>query len=140
MQSVLQGKRSGGGLTAAVKLFLLLWPLLVAFTAFGAAEETSRLRVLFLTGESDYPNHYWRVTTPFLRSLLQRTGRFDVKVAEEVRGLDDRSLAPYDVLVLNYNGPRWGETTESAVEAFVRNGKGMVAVHGVSYGTFFGME
>ncbi len=105
-----------------------------------AADEPARVKVLILTGESDYRSHDWRSTTPFLRDVLRRAGRFDIKVAEEVRGLDGRSLSSYDLLVLNYNGPRWGEATESAVEEFVRNGKGMVAVHGVSYGPFFGME
>ncbi len=124
----------------ASKTLIRVLLLLLAFAGTSAASEPARLRVLILTGESDYPSHDWRSTTPFLRELLQNTGRFDVKVAEEVRGLDARALAPYDVLVLNYNGPRWGETTERAVEEFVRNGKGMVAVHGVSYGSFFGME
>jgi type 1 glutamine amidotransferase len=49
-------------------------------------------------------------------------------------------LAGCDVLVLNYNGPRWGVEAERAIEASVRSGKGLVAVHGVSYGEFFGME
>lgn len=100
----------------------------------GAAE---RPRVLILSGESDYPFHDWRSTTPFLRGLL---GRCEVKVAEEPRGLTAATLAGYDVLVLNYNGPRWGADTERAIEDFVRAGKGLVGVHGISYGTFFGME
>jgi type 1 glutamine amidotransferase/formylmethanofuran dehydrogenase subunit E len=114
--------------------------LLLLFPPACAAAEPAQLRVLILTGESDYPYHDWRSTTPFLRGLLERTGRFDVKVVEEVRGLDAAALAAYDVLVLNYNGPRWGETTERAIEEFVRGGKGLVAVHAVSYGSFFGME
>jgi hypothetical protein len=80
------------------------------------------------------------VTTPFLRSVLDNTDRFEVNVLEEPRGMTARTLEPYDVLVLNYNGPRWGAETEQAVERFLRSGKGMVAVHGVSYGAFFGME
>jgi type 1 glutamine amidotransferase len=123
-----------------VKILTQALILLLAFAISPATAQSARVRVLILTGESDYPSHDWRTTTPFLRQILERTGRFDVKVAEEVRGLDGRSLAPYDLLVLNYNGPRWGETTERAVEEFVSNGKGMVAVHGVSYGSFFGME
>ena len=99
-----------------------------------------RVRVLMLTGESDTPYHDWRTTNPFLKSLLEKTGRFEVKVVEEARGLTARALDGYDALVLNYNGVRWGTETERAVEGFVRGGKGMVALHGVSYGYFFGME
>ncbi len=127
-------------LHALFRLSAFVFFLLPAFTIQSHAADLPPVRVLILTGESDYPYHDWRSTTPFLRDLLDRSKRFDVKVAEEVRGLDGRALESYDLLVLNYNGPRWGETTERAVEGFVRGGKGMVAVHGVSYGAFFGME
>jgi type 1 glutamine amidotransferase len=55
-----------------------------------------------------------------------------------VRGISAATLAGYDVLVLNYNGPRWGEATERAIEEFLRQGKGMIGFHGISYGEFFG--
>jgi type 1 glutamine amidotransferase len=99
-----------------------------------------KVRVLILTGESDLPYHDWRVTTPFLRGVLEDTGRFEVKVEEEVRGITASTLAGYDALVLHYNGPRWGAETERAVEDFLRSGKGMIAVHGVSYGPFYGQD
>ncbi|HET8550595.1 MAG TPA: ThuA domain-containing protein [Bryobacteraceae bacterium] len=98
------------------------------------------VRVLIITGESDLPYHDWRASTPYLRAVLERTGRFDVKVAEEPRALNTAALAGYDVLVLNYNGPRWGTEAEQAVEDFVRGGKGMIAFHGVSYGPFYGQD
>ncbi len=109
--------------------------LLAAASCAPAAE---RLRALILTGETDLPYHDWRESTPFVRQMLENTGRFEVKVAEEVRGLTPATLAGFDVLVLNYNGPRWGEPAERAIEEFVRAGKGMIAIHGVSYGTFYG--
>ncbi len=102
--------------------------------------EGKKLRVLILTGQTDLPYHNWRETTPFLRAILENTGRFDVRVLEEVTGATARTLAPYDVLLLNYNGPRWGPEAERAIEDFVRGGKGLVAFHGVSYGEFYGME
>lgn len=88
------------------------------------------VRVLILSGRN---NHDWRETTPFLRQILEHTGRFDVRVTEEPAGLNEAALAPYDVLVTDYNGPRWGEIAESAVSRFVRGGKGLVVVHGASY-------
>jgi hypothetical protein len=113
--------------------------LLVA-AAGNVAAVAPKIRLLILTGESDYPYHDWRTTTPVLRRMLEKIGRFDIRVAEEVRGITPATLASYDVLLLNYNGPRWGAVTESAVEEFLRAGKGMVALHSVSYGRFFGME
>ena len=88
------------------------------------------IRVLILSGRN---NHDWRSTTPFLKELLAGSGRFDVRVSEEPAGLTAEALAPYDLLVLDYCGPRWGATAEQAVEEFVRAGKGLVAVHGANY-------
>ncbi|MFB3826422.1 MAG: ThuA domain-containing protein [Bryobacteraceae bacterium] len=110
-------------------LFLLPW---LALAAGG------KLRVLMLTGQTDLPSHDWRDTAGFLRSALERTGRFEVKALEETRGLNAAALAGYDALVLHYNGPRWGPAAERAVEEFLRSGRGMFALHGVSYGEFFG--
>jgi hypothetical protein len=104
-----------------------------------AAQSPARLHALILTGASDGLYHDWRQSTPFLRNLLEGTGRFDVKVNEQVPGITAATLAPFDLLVLNYNGPRWGEATEQAVEAFIRAGKGMISFHGVTYGPFYGM-
>ncbi len=92
--------------------------------------QEGKIRVLLLSGRN---NHDWRTTTPLLGKRLTATGRFDVRIEEEPSGLSAQAVAPYDVIVLDYNGPRWGKTAEDAVESFVRNGKGLVVVHGASY-------
>lgn len=89
-----------------------------------------KIRVLILSGEN---NHDWRTTTPCLRRFLLNTGRFDVRVNEEPTGMTASTLAVYDVVVLDYNGPRWGHTSEKALEKFVHSGKGLVAVHGATW-------
>lgn len=88
------------------------------------------LRVLILSGRN---NHDWRSTTPALRQALVATGKFDVRVNEEPAGMSAETLSAYNALVLDYNGPRWGQTAEHAVEAFLRAGRGMVVVHGASW-------
>lgn len=98
--------------------------------------QPGKVRVLILSGRN---NHDWRSTTPFLRKTLVDTGRFDVRVEEEPMGITGATLAAYDLLVLDYDGPRWGEATEKAVENFVKSGKGLVAVHAASY-AFTGLE
>jgi type 1 glutamine amidotransferase len=115
--------------------------LVAALTMLPAATTSEpRLKVLILTGETDIPAHNWRLTTPFLRELLSNTGRFEVKALEEVRGLNKQILSGYDAVVVNYNGPRWGPDAEEALEQFLKSGKGMVAIHNCSYGTFFGQS
>ncbi len=116
---------------------LALVPIVFLFVAFVApAQDTipffqpGKIRVLIFSGRN---NHDWRTTTPYLRKLLVDSGRFDVRVEEEPAGVTEATLAAYDLLVLDYNGPRWGAVTERAVVSFVKSGKGLVAVHAASY-------
>ena len=102
-----------------------------------APAQAHPIRVLVLTGSSDW-SHPWQGTAPFLQGMLNNTGRFDVKLEEEVVGITAATLANYDVLVDLYYGPRWGAVTEQAVQDFIHSGKGMVGVHGITYGPFFG--
>jgi len=108
----------------------------LAACAFGA---DARIRVLVLTGHSDLPYHDWRLTTPRLRTMLEETGRFQVRIAEHVEALGADELKDSDVLLLNYNGPRWPAAIEKAIAAFVASGKGMFSFHLASYGAFYGM-
>jgi len=63
----------------------LLSTIIVAFSivALARAQALPKLKVLILTGVS---NHDWRSMTPVLREILERSGRFDVRVNEECRG------------------------------------------------------
>jgi hypothetical protein len=60
---------------------------------------------LIITGRD---HHDWQSTTPHLRKLLTDTGRFAVRAEEEPAGITPATLAKYDVVILHYNGPRWG--------------------------------
>ena len=69
-----------------------------------------------------------------LRKLLEDTGRFEVRVTEEFRGAGPETLAPYDLVVLNYYDGRkpalrWGDRADQALLEFVRSGKGVVVYH-----------
>ncbi|HYW46517.1 MAG TPA: ThuA domain-containing protein [Bryobacteraceae bacterium] len=84
-----------------------------------------------MTGQN---GHDWRATTPVLRTLLEQTGRFEVRVTEEFRGAGPETLAPYDVVLLNYYESRkpelrWGERADTALMNYVRGGKGLVLYH-----------
>lgn len=100
-------------------------------------EAASPVRVLILSGRN---NHDWRTTTPYLKKILTGAGgRFDVRVTEEPSSLSAESLSNYDVLVVDYQGPRWSSATEGAISKFVASGRGLVAVHAASY-SFCGNE
>jgi uncharacterized protein len=90
-----------------------------------------KIQVLIITGQN---GHDWRATTPVLRTLLEQTGKFEVRVTEEFRGAGPETLAPYDVVILNYYESRkpelrWGERADTALVNYVRGGKGLVVYH-----------
>ncbi|MBL8549010.1 MAG: ThuA domain-containing protein [Hyphomonadaceae bacterium] len=96
-----------------------------------------RLRLLIVTGENSY-EHDWTGVNNLLRRQLQESGRFDVRVIEDFRSATPATLAPYNVVLLNYLGrwnytdpeeKRWGAGPEQALFDYVRNGGGIVVYH-----------
>jgi type 1 glutamine amidotransferase len=128
----------GGTEAMTLRTMPPLWPALF-FVGFiwvpppGPAIESAPIRVLILSGQN---NHEWKATTPRLREILERGGRFKVDVAESPGLLTARSLEPYDVILSNWNsfgrgpeGEDWPDETKRAYVDFVRDGKGHAVVH-----------
>lgn len=118
---------------------LAILALLTSFTtgtAFAQAPPAApaapkKIQVLIITGQHQ---HNWKGTTPLLRKALEDTGKFEVRVTEEFRGGGPETLAPYDLVVLNYSGSnrpelRWGARADAALLDFVNAGKGIVVYH-----------
>jgi type 1 glutamine amidotransferase len=108
-----------------------LFEMTLLFTALSGADPDpvdGPIPVLIVTGEN---NHDWKYTTPRIRQSLEETGRFTVDVTEKpAQGLADaKALAKYQVIVLDYNGPRWGEPAESNFLAAVAGGTGVSVIH-----------
>jgi type 1 glutamine amidotransferase len=112
-----------------------LLPTLCLAGALGLSAQTSpaphQIQVLIITGQDKHP---WRETTPYLREILNRAGKFEVRITEEFHGATADTLAPYDVAVLNYSDekldiPEWSPATRNALLSFVRSGKGLVIYH-----------
>ncbi|MGA2325563.1 MAG: ThuA domain-containing protein [Bryobacteraceae bacterium] len=106
-----------------------------------AAAQQPKLQALIVTGQN---GHDWRSTEGPLRQALEDTGRFEVRVMEEFRGAGPETLAPYDVVILNYYEKkkpelRWGERADKALLDYVRSGKGLVIYH-FSVAAFEGWE
>jgi len=109
--------------------------LLIATAAACGADpkpaENTKLQALIITGQN---GHDWRATTPVLREMLEATGRFEVRVTEEFRGAGPETLAPYDLVILNYYDKRkpdlrWGSATDAALLDYVKSGKAVVIYH-----------
>ncbi len=88
----------------------------------------ARIPVLLLTGAN---NHDWKWTAPRLARVLEESGRFAVTISEKPGEVlaQPKELAKYKVLVLDYNGPRWGDAAERGFLEAVKNGMGVSVIH-----------
>jgi type 1 glutamine amidotransferase len=116
---------------AVVKQLLCALLAFVPVFAQPPAPSPAKLQALIITGQN---GHDWRASTPVLRTLLEASGRFEVRITEEFRGAGAETLAPYDVVILNYYEKkkpelRWGERADTALTNYVRSGKGLVVYH-----------
>lgn len=107
------------------------WAVLTTVGWCDAPQKASQHKALIVDGQN---NHNWRGTTPILKKHLEDTGLFTVDVATSPgRGQDMSKFQPhfaaYRVVVSNYNGDAWPETTQKALVQFVRGGGGFVVVH-----------
>jgi hypothetical protein len=89
---------------SCVAFFAMTSALVTAQSPAIQATVASNIRVLILSGSSDYA-HPWLTTIIYLQQALMNTGRFDVKIEEEVRGITAATLANYDVLLEYYKSP-----------------------------------
>ena len=89
------------------------------------------IKALVVTGAN---NHDWEWTSPRIQRALEETGRFAVAVTTTPqRDLVDvatrHDAGELDLLVLDYNGPRWGAAAERSFVQAVRAGCGVVVLH-----------
>ncbi|MCZ6795008.1 MAG: ThuA domain-containing protein [Planctomycetota bacterium] len=106
---------------------------LLLLTAVMSRGQTAakKVKVLVVTG-FDVGSHKWRQTTPLVRTTLEKTGRFDVRVCEDVGIFESSALEKYDVVVLNYgywSAPDPSDRGKESLLSHVKAGKGLVALH-----------
>jgi type 1 glutamine amidotransferase len=98
----------------------------VLFVSNAAAQ--AKIPVLIVSGAN---NHDWQWTSPSLERMLEKSGRFEADITyEPAKALADAALlARYKAVVLDYNGPRWGEAAEKNFLEAVRGGVGVAVIH-----------
>ncbi len=90
--------------------------------------EPGRVPVLILTGNSV---NDWRWTSTYMRQVLEDSGKFDVEISLYPDGslLDRDALTRFRVLVVDYEGARWGALAEERFLESVEAGTGVVALN-----------
>ena len=105
-----------------------------ALCASPAPSNAKPIRVLLLDGQSGGPYHAWQLTSAVLKKELEDAGIFTVTISTSPKfGEDFGSFKPdfgnYQAIVLNYDAPDWPTNLREQLEAYVKNGGGLVVVH-----------
>ena len=117
-----------------IRHLLLAAVLCITTTGNFAHAAEATLKALIIDGQN---NHDWVKTTPVLKEMLEKCGRFTVEVATSPQGKADEAawaaykpaFDKYDVVVSNYNGRAWAEPTKAAFLKYVADGGGVVMIH-----------
>lgn len=112
----------------------LLCFALVACQSEVAVAEGQPIRALIVDGQSSIYHPDWAERTAAMKAMLDATGLFTVDVATSPGiGEDNSGFQPafgdYAVVVVNYEGDYWSESTQTAFEEYVAGGGGFVSVH-----------
>jgi type 1 glutamine amidotransferase len=102
--------------------------ILLAPAQTGAADKDTPVRVLFVLNGHDHGPK-----APILEKLLKDLGGFQVTPEKDLKKLTDVKRADYDVLLF-YGSPQSNELQDRAIEKFVEEGGGVVALHHASAG------
>jgi type 1 glutamine amidotransferase len=105
-----------------------------AVQAADAPAAAEKINVLIIDGQN---GHDWKATTPAIKDLLEKTGRFTVTVltSPPAKSPPDAwaafkpEFAKYGAVISNYCGEAWPEEVRKGLEAYVEGGGGFVAYH-----------
>ena len=88
----------------------------------------ARIKTLLLSGAN---NHDWRRSSPFVRDLLEGSGKFAVTLTEDPSSAleDAAALKEAELIFSDYNGPDWSDAARANFVEAVRSGTGLVILH-----------
>ena len=89
------------------------------------------IETLIVTGAH---NHDWKRSAPFIKRILEDTGRFRADITEnpsETLG-NQETIGRYQLLFLDYRGPFWSEEAKTNFVEAVRGGAWVTVLHGTN--------
>lgn len=116
----------------------------VAWATPAPAADAAKISLLIIDGQN---GHDWAKTTPAIKEMLEKTGRFTVdvltsppapaKTADEAAKKANADawtkfkpdFTKYQVVLSNYFGQPWPEDVQKSFEKFVNDGGGFVCYH-----------
>ena len=114
-----------------MKKFVAENVLLLFFLFASVSFAQQPIKTLLITGQN---NHNWQVSHVVIKQILDNSGLFTVDFAISPAQGEDMSgfvldFKPYALVILDYNGDAWPETTNQRFLDFVQNGGGVVVYH-----------
>jgi uncharacterized protein len=111
------------------------WLFAALLALWSGAAAAAPIKVMILDGASAAAYHDWKLTTQVMKRELEEAGLFDVTVVSVPPADGDFSsfhpdFARYQVVVSNYDAQDWPAPLKAAFEAYIKNGGGLVVVHG----------
>jgi type 1 glutamine amidotransferase len=108
--------------------------LVLLVGALGTAGAAEKISVLIVDGQN---NHRWQATTPLIKDMLLKTGRFDVTVAtspdkkapKDAWAAFRPDFSKHAVVLMNYTGASWPAEVNQAFEKYMQDGGGLVFYH-----------
>jgi hypothetical protein len=112
-----------------------IWLALAVLLFWNGMAMAKPIKVMILDGASAAAYHDWKLGTQILKRELEETRLFDVTVVTVPPADGDFSnvhpdFAKYQVVVSNYDGQDWPAALKAEFEAYMKNGGGLVTVHG----------
>ena len=114
-----------------ISTILIMTLTCVMVLSVGSLYAKKPISVMILTGQN---NHGWQKSSVMMQDYLVQSGLFKVDmVISPPKGGDMSAFKPdfsaYDVIVLDYLGDAWSETTQAAFVNYVKSGGGVVIYH-----------
>lgn len=109
------------------------WALVSFPLIASAVASPEKVKVMLLTGQcSKY--HNWALSSKVLKRILDEPGRFAVDtLMTPPAGADMSNFKPdfkaYDVVVMDYEGDDWPESTQKEFDQYMKAGGGLVTFH-----------
>ena len=138
MDNTLPGFQESVAENKSMKKAILTGILGAALVAAIPAAAAEPIRVMLLDGQqSKY--HPWEPSSPAMKKMLEETGLFQVdEVTSPPVGGDMSGFKPdfgkYQAVLMNYDtdDDQWPAVLKGAFEQYMRNGGGLVIVHGAN--------
>ena len=106
--------------------------IFLSFSLSAMITAQEKIKTMIVTGQDG--SHWWEGGSDAIKMILENSDLFTVDILKtpdrsEDIGVYNPDFSKYDLVVINYAGKTWSESTRKKFEEYVSNGGGVVVVH-----------